>query len=108
MDRIPILRMGSYLLVTVQVDMHDELAVRLLVPTEHDLAGGERRGGDDEQVEPEALPRVPREFDHERTLARTGAGRIGRANDARIVLEEESESEIRPTPRELRRETIAA
>src|ERR1041385_7515199 len=30
MDRIPILRMGRTLLVTVQVDMHDELAVRLL------------------------------------------------------------------------------
>lgn len=29
-DRIPILRMGKLLLVTVQVDMHDELAVRLL------------------------------------------------------------------------------
>ncbi len=30
MDRIPILKMGHTLLVTVQVDMHDELAVRLL------------------------------------------------------------------------------
>ncbi len=30
MDRIPILKMGQHLLVTVQVDMHDELAVRLL------------------------------------------------------------------------------
>ena len=30
MDRIPVLRMGKHLLVTVQVDMHDELAVRLL------------------------------------------------------------------------------
>jgi rsbT antagonist protein RsbS len=29
-DRIPILRMGGFLLVTVQVDMHDQLAVRLL------------------------------------------------------------------------------
>ena len=29
MDRIPILKMGSYLLVTIQVDMHDELALRL-------------------------------------------------------------------------------
>jgi rsbT antagonist protein RsbS len=29
-DRIPILRMGDTLLVTVQVDMHDQLAVRLL------------------------------------------------------------------------------
>lgn len=30
MDRIPILKMGKTLLVTVQVDMHDQLAVRLL------------------------------------------------------------------------------
>jgi len=29
MERIPILRMGSFLLVTVQVDMHDQLAVTL-------------------------------------------------------------------------------
>src|SRR5689334_709886 len=30
MERIPILRMGDTLLVTIQVDMHDEIAVRLL------------------------------------------------------------------------------
>jgi rsbT antagonist protein RsbS len=29
MDRIPILQMGSYLLVTIQVDMHDQLALTL-------------------------------------------------------------------------------
>ena len=29
MDRIPILRMGSFLLVTIQVDMHDRLAMTL-------------------------------------------------------------------------------
>lgn len=29
MDRIPILRMGVYLLVTIQVDMHDRLAMTL-------------------------------------------------------------------------------
>jgi rsbT antagonist protein RsbS len=29
MDRIPILRMGEYLLVTIQVDMYDQLALRL-------------------------------------------------------------------------------
>jgi rsbT antagonist protein RsbS len=28
-DRIPILKMGSYLLVTIQVDMHDRLALTL-------------------------------------------------------------------------------
>jgi rsbT antagonist protein RsbS len=29
MDRIPILRMGQFLLVTIQVDMHDQLAMTL-------------------------------------------------------------------------------
>jgi rsbT antagonist protein RsbS len=29
MDRIPILKMGDLLLVTIQVDMHDQLALRL-------------------------------------------------------------------------------
>jgi rsbT antagonist protein RsbS len=29
MDRIPILRMGQHLLVTIQVDMHDQLALTL-------------------------------------------------------------------------------
>lgn len=29
MDRIPILQMGSFLLVTIQVDMHDQLALSL-------------------------------------------------------------------------------
>jgi rsbT antagonist protein RsbS len=29
MDRIPILRMGDFLLITVQVDMHDRLAISL-------------------------------------------------------------------------------
>ena len=29
MDRIPILKMGDYLLVTIQVDMHDQLALQL-------------------------------------------------------------------------------
>jgi rsbT antagonist protein RsbS len=29
MDRIPILRMGKNLLITIQVDMHDQVAVRL-------------------------------------------------------------------------------
>ena len=30
MERIPILRMGDFLLVTIQVDMHDRLALALL------------------------------------------------------------------------------
>ena len=29
MERIPILRMGSFLLITIQVDMHDKLAMQL-------------------------------------------------------------------------------
>ena len=29
MDRIPILKMGDFLLVTIQVDMHDQLASAL-------------------------------------------------------------------------------
>ena len=29
MDRIPILRMGGFLLVTIQVDLHDQLAMTL-------------------------------------------------------------------------------
>ncbi|MFB4394176.1 MULTISPECIES: STAS domain-containing protein [unclassified Pseudomonas] len=29
MERIPILQMGDFLLVTIQVDMHDQLALRL-------------------------------------------------------------------------------
>jgi rsbT antagonist protein RsbS len=29
MERIPILKMGSFLLVTIQVDMHDRLALQL-------------------------------------------------------------------------------
>ena len=29
MDRIPILKMGAFLLVTIQVDMHDQLAMQL-------------------------------------------------------------------------------
>ena len=33
MERIPILRMGQFLLVTIQVDMHDQLALTL----QHDL-----------------------------------------------------------------------
>ena len=35
MDRIPILQMGQFLLVTIQVDMHDQLALTL----QDDLTG---------------------------------------------------------------------
>lgn len=36
MERIPILKMGDYLLVTIQVDMHDQLAMTL----QDDLTSG--------------------------------------------------------------------
>lgn len=41
MDRIPILRMGVFLLVTIQVDMHDRLALAL----QDDLASMINRSG---------------------------------------------------------------
>ena len=41
MDRIPILRMGDYLLVTIQVDMSDQLALQL----QDDLTGTITRTG---------------------------------------------------------------
>ena len=39
MERIPILRMGEFLLVTIQVDMHDQLALTL----QDDLTARSRR-----------------------------------------------------------------
>jgi rsbT antagonist protein RsbS len=41
MDRIPILRMGEHLLVTIQVDMHDQLALTL----QDDLTASIQRTG---------------------------------------------------------------
>ena len=41
MDRIPILLMGEYLLVTIQVDMHDQLAMTL----QDDLTAAVQRTG---------------------------------------------------------------
>ena len=38
MERIPILRMGTCLLVTIQVDMHDQLAMRLQDDLAHAIA----------------------------------------------------------------------
>ena len=40
MERIPILRMGEFLLVTIQVDMHDQLALTL----QDDLTDPDRSG----------------------------------------------------------------
>ena len=41
MDRIPILRVGEFLLVTIQVDMHDQLALDL----QEDLTNAIERHG---------------------------------------------------------------
>ncbi len=38
MERIPILKMGPYLLVTIQVDMHDRLAMTLQEDLTHRIA----------------------------------------------------------------------
>lgn len=37
MDRIPILKMGEFLLVTIQVDMHDQLAMSLQNDLTHQI-----------------------------------------------------------------------
>ena len=39
MERIPILKMGEFLLVTIQVDMHDQLALTL----QDDLTDADQR-----------------------------------------------------------------
>ena len=44
MERIPILKMGSYLLVTIQVDMHDRLALQLQDDLTERIAGTGARG----------------------------------------------------------------
>ena len=44
MERIPILRMGSFLLVTIQVDMHDQLAMTLQDDLTNAIAKHESRG----------------------------------------------------------------
>ncbi len=44
MERIPILRMGSFLLVTIQVDMHDQLAMTLQDDLTSAIAKFEARG----------------------------------------------------------------
>jgi rsbT antagonist protein RsbS len=44
MERIPILRMGEYLLVTIQVDMHDQLAVQLQDDLTQAIARSESKG----------------------------------------------------------------
>jgi rsbT antagonist protein RsbS len=44
MDRIPILKMGNYLLVTIQVDMHDRLALTLQEDLTAKIAGTRAEG----------------------------------------------------------------
>ena len=44
MDRIPILRMGSFLIVTIQVDMHDRLALALQDDLTSKIAQTEAKG----------------------------------------------------------------
>jgi rsbT antagonist protein RsbS len=44
MERIPILKMGDYLLVTIQVDMHDRLALTLQDDLTEGIARTQARG----------------------------------------------------------------
>ena len=44
MERIPILRMGEYLLVTIQVDMHDQLAMQLQDDLTQAIARSQSKG----------------------------------------------------------------
>ncbi|HCC56218.1 MAG TPA: anti-anti-sigma factor [Solibacterales bacterium] len=44
MERIPILKMGSFLLVTVQVDMHDQLAMNLQSDLTDKIVSAKARG----------------------------------------------------------------
>lgn len=44
MEKIPILRMGNYLLVTIQVDMHDRLAMALQEDLTKMISDTEARG----------------------------------------------------------------
>ena len=44
MERIPILRMGSILLVTIQVDMHDRLAMQLQDALSNKIVAAGARG----------------------------------------------------------------
>ena len=44
MERIPILKMGDYLLVTIQVDMHDRLAMSLQEDLTARIVSGRAKG----------------------------------------------------------------
>jgi len=55
MDRIPILRMGEFLLVTIQVDMQDQLALRLQDDLTHAI---EKKGAKGVLVDISALEMI--------------------------------------------------
>jgi rsbT antagonist protein RsbS len=55
MERIPILRMGEFLLVTIQVDMHDQLAMRLQDDLTHAI---EKKGAKGVLIDISALEMV--------------------------------------------------
>ncbi len=44
MEKIPILKMGEFLLVTIQVDMHDRLAMALQDDLTHKITATEAKG----------------------------------------------------------------
>ena len=44
MEKIPILKMGDYLLVTIQVDMHDQLAMALQEDLTNEIAKNASKG----------------------------------------------------------------
>jgi rsbT antagonist protein RsbS len=44
MERIPILRMGEFLLVTIQVDMHDRLAMKLQDDLTNEIVAANAQG----------------------------------------------------------------
>ena len=50
MDRIPILKMGEFLLVTIQVDMHDQLALTLQDDLTDRIAAHRRAGRADRHL----------------------------------------------------------
>ena len=47
MERIPILQMGEFLLVTIQVDMHDRLAMTLQDDLTNRISQTQRKRGFD-------------------------------------------------------------
>lgn len=79
MDRIPILRMGDLLLVTIQVDMHDELALALQDDLAHAI---DRFGAKGVLIDISALTMVDSFIG--RIIANTSA--VARVMDARTVV----------------------